>query len=337
MTDFKIRQGLSTDLFDSNNNILSDVILEVGCWYLCIDTVDVYVCVKKNYLGDESQENLTLRRVNAYSFEQLEDRVDNLEKEARYIRIHDEGELPTNFDSRDFNPNTAYYIITDEAAGFMNLYIFDKGANGYICTSKADLSVLEDKIEEVVDKIVPGLVTDAVNNNTDIKDIKGLKMSVEDIQARLEALEDVDLDIYLWSDQDLLTEIKANKISLGLQTIYLDEGPTNRPGNSSHYRGLIHISQGPCEADPNRGYRGWVQLIDKEGRLYTASLTDVQKKDSIEWKTIATIEDIDGGISDIELENKLNEKVPSIVKNTIETRILFGGNATTTTEDDMLE
>ncbi len=43
MTDFKIRRGLSTDLFQAGE-LNSNVVLELGCWYLCTDTAELFLC-----------------------------------------------------------------------------------------------------------------------------------------------------------------------------------------------------------------------------------------------------------------------------------------------------
>lgn len=60
MTDFKIRRGLSTDLFINGDNkagIIDGVVLENGCWYLCTDTADLFLCVQQT-------NGLTLKRIN---------------------------------------------------------------------------------------------------------------------------------------------------------------------------------------------------------------------------------------------------------------------------------
>lgn len=60
MTDFKIRRGLSTDLFINGDNkagVIESVVLENGCWYLCTDTADLFLCVQQT-------NGLTLKRIN---------------------------------------------------------------------------------------------------------------------------------------------------------------------------------------------------------------------------------------------------------------------------------
>ena len=60
MTDFKIRRGLSTDLFINGDNkagVIEGVVLENGCWYLCTDTADLFICVQQS-------NGLALKRIN---------------------------------------------------------------------------------------------------------------------------------------------------------------------------------------------------------------------------------------------------------------------------------
>jgi hypothetical protein len=52
-----IRHGLSTVLFDASGEINKNIVLEEGCWYLCSDTVELFVCVN-------SYDGLTLKKVN---------------------------------------------------------------------------------------------------------------------------------------------------------------------------------------------------------------------------------------------------------------------------------
>ena len=117
---------------------------------MCIDTAYVYVCIKKDINGEDTASNLTLKKINTANFDAIEERIKSIENEPRYIKINSETELPKDFTAVDFNPKTAYYIVNDKAAGFMSLYVFDVGAQSYVCTNKADMSVLEAKIEEAI-------------------------------------------------------------------------------------------------------------------------------------------------------------------------------------------
>lgn len=59
MNDFKIRRGLYSQLFNEAGNIRRDsVILELGCWYLCIDEALLFLCIE----GNEGQ--LDLKQIN---------------------------------------------------------------------------------------------------------------------------------------------------------------------------------------------------------------------------------------------------------------------------------
>lgn len=63
--NFRIRQGSSSDLFDLEGNIKPEVVLELGCWYLCIGdkNLSLYVCIKEDDklvlkpLSDDSVKN----------------------------------------------------------------------------------------------------------------------------------------------------------------------------------------------------------------------------------------------------------------------------------------
>jgi hypothetical protein len=156
--NFRIRQGLSTDLFTAEGTLKSTVVLEAGCWYLCTDTVNVYVCIRE-------QDKLTLKRINSEAFEtnitNLENTISNIDTDIQYLKnqrlyqkIKSEADLPTDFDSPTFNPNIAYYIIIDEKNNFASLYVFDELAKSYMCTNKTDLQILDSELEQLVDKKV---------------------------------------------------------------------------------------------------------------------------------------------------------------------------------------
>ena len=60
MTEFKIRRGLSSQLFpypEYPNKLHEDLVIEPGCWYLCTDTADLF-------LGIQHDNRLSLKRIN---------------------------------------------------------------------------------------------------------------------------------------------------------------------------------------------------------------------------------------------------------------------------------
>lgn len=57
MTNFKIRRGLSSELF-INGQINKSLIIEEGCWYLCSDTAELFLGVRAN-------DKLILKKINA--------------------------------------------------------------------------------------------------------------------------------------------------------------------------------------------------------------------------------------------------------------------------------
>lgn len=177
---FKIRQGLSEQLFEADGiTPKQNVKLELGCWYLCIDTVCVYICIKKDINGEDIDSNKTLKKVNAATFDAIDERIDALENEARYVKINNETELPKDFTSPTFNPKTAYYVITDENVGFMSLYVFDEGIQGYVCTNKADMSVLEAEIEAVVNNKFDEFVDETLDTKLAEKIPGAVKTAIE--------------------------------------------------------------------------------------------------------------------------------------------------------------
>ena len=61
MTDFKIKQGLYDQLFTAPNVLNPKVVVELGCWYLCTDTADLFLGTTDN-AGE-----LVLKRINGES------------------------------------------------------------------------------------------------------------------------------------------------------------------------------------------------------------------------------------------------------------------------------
>ena len=57
MANLNIRRGLSEDLFiEGRVNPALD--LEEGCWYLCVDTAELYLCTRTE------EDGLTLKQIN---------------------------------------------------------------------------------------------------------------------------------------------------------------------------------------------------------------------------------------------------------------------------------
>ena len=167
---FNIRQGLFEQLFETDGiTPKQNVKLELGCWYLCSDTASVYVCIKKDINGEDVASNKTLKKINTSTFEAFDERISELENESHYKKINSEADLPKDFTAATFNPKTAYYIVTDEDAGFISLYVFDEGIQGYLCTNKADMSVLEAKIETAVGEKFDEFVDDRFDEVLDSK------------------------------------------------------------------------------------------------------------------------------------------------------------------------
>lgn len=155
MLDFKVRRGLSTTLFSESGVVNPKLVIEEGSWYLCTDTADLFLGVK---LEDGSY---TLRRINADSFEltltTLKQDVETLKATELFKKIQYEYELPTDFDSAEFNPNVTYYIVTGDVTAenpVVSTYIFDSTIPGYICTKGVDLSSLRSMVDETIEQVL---------------------------------------------------------------------------------------------------------------------------------------------------------------------------------------
>lgn len=149
MQDFKIRRGPSALLFSEPGIINPKLVIEEGCWYLCTDTAELF-------LGISINGELSLKQINEVDLPDYDTVVNELKKELEtirstnlYIKITDESDLPTDFDSESFNPNITYYVILENNK--INTFIFDISSQSYLCTSGVDEAVLRDLILETVD------------------------------------------------------------------------------------------------------------------------------------------------------------------------------------------
>lgn len=61
MNNFNIQYGLSSDLF-INGKVNPEIALELGCWYLCTDTAELFLCVEGT--NEDGQSELTLKLIN---------------------------------------------------------------------------------------------------------------------------------------------------------------------------------------------------------------------------------------------------------------------------------
>lgn len=161
MVDFKIRRGLSSTLFAAPGVFNPKLVVDEGCWYLCTDTAELFLGVKVD------NDSVTLKRINDIrtevtneklqaALEKLEKEVQSLESTELYKKISSESELPTNFNTEEFNPNITYYIpLTD---GKISTYIFDKEARSYMCTNSVDELVVRAMVNEAVQSTLETLL-----------------------------------------------------------------------------------------------------------------------------------------------------------------------------------
>lgn len=197
--EFRIRRGLSSELFDKDGNLKPNAIIELGSWYLCTDTCVVYICVREN-------DKLTLKIVNGTTLDKKFNEVDNtldeiednikwLKNQKLYQKIESEADLPKDFEAPDFNPNIVYYKVTDEQNKFVSLFIFDANAQSYMCTNGVDFSGLESEILQLIntevatalETIVPELVKETIE--AEVTDIVTEFLETELNEAVAEILE----------------------------------------------------------------------------------------------------------------------------------------------------
>lgn len=156
MTDFKIKQGYSTQLFTAPGVINPRLIIEPGCWYLCTDVASLYLGV------DDPELGLTLKRINraeladpdvnvAAALDALQRRLDSLESTELFKKITSESDLP-DVDTQEFNVNTTYYMPL--ANGGYSTYIFDKDGRHFVCTSKLDVLMIRTEVSKAIDDIL---------------------------------------------------------------------------------------------------------------------------------------------------------------------------------------
>lgn len=89
MVDFNIRRGLSTDLF-IGGQLNSNIELEEGCWYLCTDTAELFICVL-------DQNILKLKKINDATNIDYDEPVNQEALEALIAEVNSIKENLTNF------------------------------------------------------------------------------------------------------------------------------------------------------------------------------------------------------------------------------------------------
>lgn len=112
---FEIKRGYKDNLMDKDGSPKID--LQDGCWYLTLDTAEVYVAINLNGVLDLYKINeapgLDLEEFNE-RFDTLEARVSALENKGEPIRFAEKNQFPTVGESDKL------YIAIDEN----QLYIF---------------------------------------------------------------------------------------------------------------------------------------------------------------------------------------------------------------------
>jgi hypothetical protein len=136
-TEFKIKRGLSTQLFDEHGVVNPKLIIEEGCWYLCIDTAELFLGVK--VVDDQEIETFDLKRINnsiAEIVDTLSKSVATLEDANLFIEVSGISDLPSKADA-EFNPYATYYQI-DSSGNVQYTYKYSVAKDCYIKMASAD-------------------------------------------------------------------------------------------------------------------------------------------------------------------------------------------------------
>ena len=117
---FQIKYGLR-----ANIDNIADVNKIEGCWYICTDTLEVFVCLR------DSDNNLVLERIQASSsFDEdiidLKQRVTALESSAKEVQVS------TLFDLPQIGQVGIVYIVVKENAA----YRWDAEGGNFICIGR---------------------------------------------------------------------------------------------------------------------------------------------------------------------------------------------------------
>lgn len=127
MSEFNIRRGKSTVLFNASGAVNDNVVLEEGYWYLCTDTAELFLCVNEN-------DVLSLKRINeGASLEvSIPTKLSELLNDCGFIT-----EIPDN------------YVVEDDLAGF----VYKTDLAGLASEKYVDEKVASVKIPEVPSKV----------------------------------------------------------------------------------------------------------------------------------------------------------------------------------------
>ena len=113
MVEFKIKRGYKQYLLDDDNKPLIDI--EEGCWYLTLDTVEVFVAIN----GKLEPLNQAQINIDDYDerFDTIESRLDALENKSNELLFADRNTFPPEGD-----PNKIYIAVDKN-----ELYIYKEG------------------------------------------------------------------------------------------------------------------------------------------------------------------------------------------------------------------
>lgn len=165
--DFKIKRGPWSELFSEPGVIRDDIDIKEGYWYLCSDTAELF-------LGVQVDKTTCLKQVNAEAtasiLEEIRAELDKQKTVKLYQEVQSEYDLPVDFTAETFNPNVMYYVVhkneAGERLGTCSTYLFDHGAQAYLCSTSVDMDTVRAEILQTIEitlnEAVASLLPDAI-------------------------------------------------------------------------------------------------------------------------------------------------------------------------------
>lgn len=172
MTDFNILYGRSTELF-INGQINPNLIIEEGCWYMCIDTAELFI-------GVATEAGLTLKRINEAKINEipvenlaLKSDVENVKQEVIQTITPEVVEVKTKIEEI-LIPKVEEEIVPtiDDLKTWVENkeYLQDIDLEGYVTTEKVT-EVVAQKVNTVVTEQIETKVVEVIQDKIDAGEV----------------------------------------------------------------------------------------------------------------------------------------------------------------------
>lgn len=164
MTDFNIQYGRSTEIF-IDGKLNPNLIIEEGCWYLCIDTAELFI-------GVTTETGLTLKRINEAIINQipienlaLKSDLESTKQEVIQTVVPTVNEVKTKV-NKDIAPTV------DELKAWVENkeYLQEIDLEGYVTNEKVT-EIITEEVSTVVDKQVETKVVEVIQEKVDTGEV----------------------------------------------------------------------------------------------------------------------------------------------------------------------